>query len=66
MTFTEIRRAKLVNLFESYKVSLTRKYLGFPLEKAIAYERLRKPFVINDLEKQWDIQGLGFSCLIYV
>ena len=29
---------------------------GFPLEKAIAYERLRKPFVINDLEKQWDIQ----------
>ena len=32
--------------------------LGFPLEKAIQYEKLRKPFVINDLEKQWDIQGL--------
>ena len=31
---------------------------GFPLEKAIQYEKLRKPFVINDLEKQWDIQGL--------
>ena len=31
--------------------------LGFPLEKAIQYEKLRKPFVINDLEKQWDIQG---------
>merc|ERR1711937_668318 len=29
---------------------------GFPLEKAIEYENLRKPFVINDLEKQWDIQ----------
>ena len=29
---------------------------GFPLEKAIHYENLRKPFVINDLEKQWDIQ----------
>jgi inositol hexakisphosphate/diphosphoinositol-pentakisphosphate kinase len=29
---------------------------GFPLDKALQYEKLRKPFVINDLEKQWDIQ----------
>ena len=29
---------------------------GFPLAKAIEYEKLRKPFVINDLAAQWDIQ----------
>ena len=29
---------------------------GFPLEKAIAYEKLRRPYVINDLEAQWDLQ----------
>ena len=29
---------------------------GFPLEKAIAYAKLRKPFVINDLEEQIMLQ----------
>jgi len=29
---------------------------GFPLDKAIEYTRLRKPFVINNLEMQYDIQ----------
>ena len=43
------------NPWTNFKIS----DLGFPLEKAIQYEKLRKPFVINDLEKQWDIQGLG-------
>ena len=29
---------------------------GFPVEKAIAYAKLRKPFIINNLEVQYDIQ----------
>lgn len=29
---------------------------GFPLEKAIAYAKLRKPLVINDLELQYLLQ----------
>ena len=28
---------------------------GFPLEKAIAYAKLRKPLVINDLEAQYNL-----------
>jgi inositol hexakisphosphate/diphosphoinositol-pentakisphosphate kinase len=28
---------------------------GFPLDKAIAYARLRRPFLVNDLEKQKDL-----------
>lgn len=29
---------------------------GFPLEKAIQYANLRNPFIINNLEMQYDIQ----------
>ena len=29
---------------------------GFPLDKAIAYAKLRKPLVINDLEIQYLLQ----------
>ncbi|CAH2073480.1 unnamed protein product, partial [Iphiclides podalirius] len=29
---------------------------GFPLDKAIQYEKLRKPYVINNLHMQYDIQ----------
>lgn len=29
---------------------------GFPLEKAIAYAKLREPLVINDLEIQFQLQ----------
>jgi inositol hexakisphosphate/diphosphoinositol-pentakisphosphate kinase len=28
---------------------------GFPLAKAQEYVRLHQPFLINDLDKQWDI-----------
>lgn len=28
---------------------------GFPLAKTQEYARLRQPFLINDLDKQWDI-----------
>lgn len=29
---------------------------GFPLEKAIQYAQLRKPYVLNNLHMQYDIQ----------
>ena len=29
---------------------------GFPLEKTIEYAKLRKPYIINNLEAQFDIQ----------
>ena len=29
---------------------------GFPVEKAIAYAKLRKPYIVNNLEIQYDIQ----------
>ncbi|CAL8280349.1 unnamed protein product [Gadus morhua 'NCC'] len=29
---------------------------GFPLDKAVAYEKLRNPFIINDLDFQYSIQ----------
>ena len=28
---------------------------GFPLKKAQEYVRLHRPFLINDLDKQWDL-----------
>lgn len=28
---------------------------GFPLKKTQAYARLRQPFLINDLDKQWEL-----------
>ena len=30
---------------------------GFPLDKAQSYARLRQPFLINDLDKQWEIMN---------
>lgn len=30
--------------------------LGFPLDKAVAYAKLRNPFIINDLNMQYHIQ----------
>ena len=35
--------------------------MGFPLEKAVAYSKLRKPLLINDLESQYDL----FNRLVY-
>ena len=29
---------------------------GFPLEKTVEYAKLRKPYIINNLEAQFDIQ----------
>ena len=29
---------------------------GFPLEKSISYAQLRRPYIINNLEMQFDIQ----------
>ena len=29
---------------------------GFPVEKAIAYAKLRNPYIVNNLEIQYDIQ----------
>lgn len=29
--------------------------VGFPLEKALAYSKLRKPLLINDLESQYNL-----------
>lgn len=32
---------------------------GFPLHKAIEYERLRRPYTINDLHRQYDLVNLN-------
>lgn len=29
--------------------------MGFPLKKVVAYSKLRNPFLINDLESQYDL-----------
>ena len=34
---------------------------GFPLEKALAYAELVRPFTINNLRKQFDLQVREFS-----
>ena len=34
---------------------------GFPLEKALAYAELVRPFTINNLRKQFDLQVRDFS-----
>ena len=34
---------------------------GFPLDRAIAYAKLRKPFVINDLEQQILLQDRVYT-----
>ncbi|KAF8567319.1 hypothetical protein P879_07978 [Paragonimus westermani] len=38
---------------------------GFPLEKAIAYSKLRKPYLVNDLESQYVLMDrrLVYECL---
>ena len=41
---------------------------GFPLEKAIAYAKLRNPFCVNDMQMQmvfWD-RGLTLKLLSHV
>lgn len=32
----------------------------FPLHKAIEYERLRRPYVINNLNRQFDLVGYDY------
>ena len=39
---------------------------GFPLEKAIAYAELRKPFLLNDLKFQYDLQDRYTMLQLYV
>lgn len=36
----------------------------FPLRKAQAYAQLRNPFLINDLDKQWDIMVRGAKTIL--
>ena len=36
--------------------TISLSFSGFPLEKAIEYTKLRKPYIINNLEMQYDIQ----------
>lgn len=38
---------------------------GFPLEKAIAYAKLRLPYVINDLERQYDLMDRFALCTLF-
>ena len=35
---------------------------GFPLEKAVMYTELRRPFVINDLYMQYKLQNRSVAC----
>ena len=44
------------NRYLILKNIISLKISGFPLEKAIEYTKLRKPYIINNLEMQYDIQ----------
>ena len=34
---------------------------GFPLEKAVSYSELVRPFIINNLRQQFDLQVTSFQ-----
>ena len=54
--FESIIRPGKYFVFDIDKNIISLKISGFPLEKAIEYTKLRKPYIINNLEMQYDIQ----------
>lgn len=40
--------------------------MGFPLKKAVTYSKLRRPFLINDLESQYDLLNRFVYVLLWV